>query len=164
MIYGLNAYPVSGAALKIPASTVPKFVAGAKFKAAVDPKAAKRKALERAVVLAERQPQQQVEGVSEQTTGKRRKRAFIFSHEALAAKRKAFGMTQKEMARLLGVSSLSGKRARSHRARRNWCACAKCSRWGCARLASRSPNEQPEDRPSCLAAKKMREPKPRSVQ
>ena len=32
------------AALKIPASTVPKFVAGAKFKAVVDPKAAKRKA------------------------------------------------------------------------------------------------------------------------
>ena len=36
--------PATGAALKIPASTVPKFVAGAKFKAAVDPKAAKRKA------------------------------------------------------------------------------------------------------------------------
>ncbi len=36
--------PSTGAALKIPASTVPKFVAGAKFKAAVDPKAAKRKA------------------------------------------------------------------------------------------------------------------------
>jgi nucleoid DNA-binding protein len=35
--------PSTGAALKIPASTVPKFVAGAKFKAAVDPKAAKRK-------------------------------------------------------------------------------------------------------------------------
>ena len=28
----------------VPASTVPKFVAGAKFKAVVDPKAAKRKA------------------------------------------------------------------------------------------------------------------------
>ena len=36
--------PSTGAALKIPAATVPKFVAGAKFKAAVDPKAAKRKA------------------------------------------------------------------------------------------------------------------------
>jgi len=36
--------PATGAALKIPASTVPKFVAGAKFKAVVDPKAAKRKA------------------------------------------------------------------------------------------------------------------------
>ena len=36
--------PSTGAALKIAASTVPKFVAGAKFKAAVDPKAAKRKA------------------------------------------------------------------------------------------------------------------------
>lgn len=36
--------PATGAALKIPASTVPKFVAGARFKAVVDPKAAKRKA------------------------------------------------------------------------------------------------------------------------
>ena len=36
--------PSTGAAVKIPASTVPKFVAGAKFKAVVDPKAAKRKA------------------------------------------------------------------------------------------------------------------------
>ncbi|BEU98843.1 HU family DNA-binding protein (plasmid) [Acidovorax sp. DW039] len=36
--------PATGAAIKIPASTVPKFVAGAKFKAVVDPKAAKRKA------------------------------------------------------------------------------------------------------------------------
>ena len=36
--------PATGAALKIPASTVPTFVAGAKFKAVVDPKAAKRKA------------------------------------------------------------------------------------------------------------------------
>lgn len=35
--------PATGAALKIPASTVPKFVAGAKFKAAVDPKAANAK-------------------------------------------------------------------------------------------------------------------------
>lgn len=40
--------PATGAALKIPATTVPKFVAGAKFKAAVDPKAAKRKALKKA--------------------------------------------------------------------------------------------------------------------
>lgn len=36
--------PSTGEALKIPAATLPKFVAGAKFKAAVDPKAAKRKA------------------------------------------------------------------------------------------------------------------------
>ena len=36
--------PATGAAVKIPATTVPRFVAGAKFKAAVDPKAAKRKA------------------------------------------------------------------------------------------------------------------------
>ena len=36
--------PSTGAAIKIPASTVPKFVAGAKFKAVVDPKAARRKA------------------------------------------------------------------------------------------------------------------------
>ena len=36
--------PSTGAALKIPAGTVPKFTAGAKFKAAVDPKAAARKA------------------------------------------------------------------------------------------------------------------------
>mgnify|MGYP003478281858 FL=1 len=36
--------PSTGASLKIPATTVPRFVAGAKFKAVVDPKAAKRKA------------------------------------------------------------------------------------------------------------------------
>lgn len=36
--------PATGAVLKIPAPTVPRFVAGAKFKAAVDPKAAQRKA------------------------------------------------------------------------------------------------------------------------
>lgn len=36
--------PATGAALKIPAAMVPKFVAGAKFKAVVDPKVAKRKA------------------------------------------------------------------------------------------------------------------------
>jgi len=36
--------PATGAAIKIPAATVPKFVPGAKFKAVVDPKAAKRKA------------------------------------------------------------------------------------------------------------------------
>lgn len=35
--------PSTGAALKIPAGTVPKFTAGSKFKAAVDPKAAARK-------------------------------------------------------------------------------------------------------------------------
>jgi len=36
--------PSTGAALKIAAVTLPKFTAGAKFKAAVDPKAAARKA------------------------------------------------------------------------------------------------------------------------
>ncbi len=36
--------PATGAAIKIAATTLPKFVAGAKFKAVVDPKAAKRKA------------------------------------------------------------------------------------------------------------------------
>lgn len=36
--------PATGVAIKIPASTVLKFVAGAKFKGVVDPKAAKRKA------------------------------------------------------------------------------------------------------------------------
>lgn len=36
--------PSTGGAIKIPATTLPKFVAGAKFKAVVDPKAAKRKA------------------------------------------------------------------------------------------------------------------------
>jgi len=36
--------PRTGQALKIPATTLPKFVPGAKFKAVVDPKAAKRKA------------------------------------------------------------------------------------------------------------------------
>jgi len=36
--------PSTGAALKIPAGTVPKFTAGATFKAVVDPKAAARKA------------------------------------------------------------------------------------------------------------------------
>ena len=34
-------------------------------------------------------------------------RKFIFSHEALVAKRHALRLTQKEMARLLGVSALS---------------------------------------------------------
>lgn len=36
--------PQTGVALKIAAATVPKFTAGAKFKAVVDPKAAARKA------------------------------------------------------------------------------------------------------------------------
>lgn len=40
--------PSTGAALKIPAATVPKFTAGAKFKAMVDPKAAARKAVKSA--------------------------------------------------------------------------------------------------------------------
>ncbi len=66
------------------------------------------KALEKSMATAERQaPQQQGEDASGQRPGKRRGRAFVFSHESLAAKRQAFGMTQKEMATLLGVSSLS---------------------------------------------------------
>jgi len=36
--------PATGEAIKIAATTLPKFVPGAKFKAVVDPKAAKRKA------------------------------------------------------------------------------------------------------------------------
>ena len=36
--------PATGDKIKIPATTLPKFVAGAKFKDAVDPKAAKRRA------------------------------------------------------------------------------------------------------------------------
>lgn len=36
--------PATGAPVKVPATTVPKFVPGASFKAVVDPKAAKRKA------------------------------------------------------------------------------------------------------------------------
>lgn len=36
--------PATGATLVIPASTVPRFVPGTKFKAIVDPEAAKRKA------------------------------------------------------------------------------------------------------------------------
>jgi len=36
--------PATGEAIKIAATTLPKFTAGAKFKAVVDPKAAKRKA------------------------------------------------------------------------------------------------------------------------
>jgi len=35
--------PRTGVALRIPAGTIPKFVPGSKFKAAVDPKAAARK-------------------------------------------------------------------------------------------------------------------------
>lgn len=36
--------PATGDKIKIPAATLPKFIAGAKFKDAVDPKAAKRRA------------------------------------------------------------------------------------------------------------------------
>lgn len=36
--------PQNGGTIKVPATTVPKFVAGARFKAVVDPKAAQRKA------------------------------------------------------------------------------------------------------------------------
>ncbi|HQQ68791.1 MAG TPA: helix-turn-helix transcriptional regulator [Alicycliphilus sp.] len=34
-------------------------------------------------------------------------RAFVFNHEALIAKRQALGLTQKEMAKLLGISVVS---------------------------------------------------------
>ena len=43
---GVN--PSLGTKIKIPASTIPKFVPGSAFKAAVDPKAAKRKAAKKA--------------------------------------------------------------------------------------------------------------------
>mgnify|MGYP001165996242 CR=1 FL=1 len=68
------------------------------------------KALERVQVEAERQrPPQRSEGspAQEQAPAKQGGRAFAFSHEALVAKRQAFHMTQKEMARLLRVSPLS---------------------------------------------------------
>jgi DNA-binding transcriptional regulator YiaG len=68
------------------------------------------KALERAQLAAERQrPPQRSEDspAQEQAPAKQGGRAFVFSHEALVAKRQAFHMTQKEMARLLRVSPLS---------------------------------------------------------
>ncbi|MFW7348348.1 MAG: helix-turn-helix domain-containing protein [Pigmentiphaga sp.] len=68
------------------------------------------KALQKAVVVAERSPvpqQQEHSLAGEQEPGKRKGRAFVFSHEVLIAKRQAFHMTQKEMAQLLGVSPLS---------------------------------------------------------
>lgn len=37
----------------------------------------------------------------------RKARAFVFNHEALITKRQALGLTQKEMAKLLGVSVVS---------------------------------------------------------
>ncbi|MBO9356040.1 helix-turn-helix domain-containing protein [Bordetella petrii] len=43
----------------------------------------------------------------DQAPSKRGGRPFVFSHEALLAKRQAFQMSQKEMAQLLGVSALS---------------------------------------------------------
>ena len=68
------------------------------------------KALEKALATAERQQPREPSADSStgaQAPAKRRGRAFVFSHEALVAKRQAFHMTQKEMARLLGVSPLS---------------------------------------------------------
>jgi len=68
------------------------------------------KALEKSLVAAERQQSRQRSADSPaeaQGPAKRSGRAFVFSHEALVAKRQAFHMTQQEMARLLGVSSLS---------------------------------------------------------
>ena len=68
------------------------------------------KALQKSLTAAERQqPRRQSPDSSAGTpaAANRRGRAFVFSHEALVAKRQAFHMTQKEMARLLGVSPLS---------------------------------------------------------
>ena len=68
------------------------------------------KALQKSLTAAERQqPRRQSPDSSAGTpaAANRRGRAFVFSHEALVAKRQAFHMTQKEMAQLLGVSSLS---------------------------------------------------------
>lgn len=68
------------------------------------------KALEKALAAAtHQQPRQQRADSSEgaQAPVRRKGRAFVFSHEALIAKRQVFHMTQKEMAQLLGVSSLS---------------------------------------------------------
>lgn len=66
------------------------------------------KAMEKALATAERQqPRSQSVESSAKASTKRRGRAFVFSHEALIAKRQAFHMTQKEMASLLGVSALS---------------------------------------------------------
>lgn len=68
------------------------------------------KALEKSLATAERlQSRQQAVDSSSgaQLPAERKGRAFVFSHEALVAKRQAFHMTQKDMARLLGVSSLS---------------------------------------------------------
>ncbi|MBI2747999.1 helix-turn-helix transcriptional regulator [Acidovorax sp. FHTAMBA] len=68
------------------------------------------KALKKAVAAAARQqPRKQSDDSSSgaQAPAKPGGRAFVFSHEALVAKRQAFHMTQKEMAHLLGVSALS---------------------------------------------------------
>src|SRR3989344_5614539 len=77
--------PSTGAALKIPASTVPKFVAGAQVKAADAPKA---------------------KAVTEETTPKK-SRQIQFDAQVLIDKRAALGITQKQMAQLLGASSIS---------------------------------------------------------
>ena len=68
------------------------------------------KALKKAVAAAAlQQPRKQSVDSSSgaQAPAKPGGRAFVFSHEALVAKRQAFHMTQKEMAHLLGVSALS---------------------------------------------------------
>lgn len=72
------------------------------------------KMLEKALAAAGIQPSRRRRAVASddqsaqgQTTTKRGGRVFVFSHEALIAKRQAFRMSQKEMARLLGVSALS---------------------------------------------------------
>ena len=68
------------------------------------------KALQKSLTAAERQqPRRQSPDASAVTpaAANRRGRAFVFSHEALVAKRQAFHLTQNALARLLGWSSLS---------------------------------------------------------
>lgn len=68
------------------------------------------KALQKALATTERQQVRRSSPDSApgaQAPAKAGGRTFVFSHEALVAKRQAFGMTQKEMAGLLGVSPLS---------------------------------------------------------
>src|SRR3989344_5050318 len=119
--------PSTGAALKIPASTVPKFVAGAKGKAGVEPKAAQRKAITghrseiaalkrevKALTSQLKATQRQVKAadapkakaVTEETTPKK-SRQIQFDAQVLIDKRAALGITQKQMAQLLGASSIS---------------------------------------------------------
>lgn len=72
------------------------------------------KALEKSLASIGRQPSgsqaadaSRVPGAAGTVSPKRGGRPFVFSHEALLAKRKAFQMSQKEMAQLLDASPLS---------------------------------------------------------